>query len=157
MSVGTLCFFGFLTGMGSCSAFSGAIKVSATNWPQHRGTATAFPLSGFGLSAFAFTMIAHFAFPDNTAQYLLMLGIGTFCLVFTGMIFLRMTPPPPAYQSVPSEEGARPAYVRSNSSQMQRTASRHSRHSSKASAYGEPGKLTSFSVLGLFSHVLFLP
>ncbi|GAB7354640.1 hypothetical protein MBLNU459_g5074t1 [Dothideomycetes sp. NU459] len=140
MSFSALCFFGFLTGMGSCSAFSGAIKVSATNWPQHRGTATAFPLSGFGLSAFAFTLIAHFAFPDNTAHYLLMLAIGTFAMVFTGMIFLRMTPPSSSqYQPIAGDDGARPPFARKNSNPLQRTSSRHSRHSSKHGAQGEVG------------------
>lgn len=139
MSVGALSFFSFLTGMGSCSAFSGAIKVSATNWPDHRGSATAFPLSGFGLSAFAFTLIGNFAFPGNTAGYLLMLAIGTFVMVFTGMIFLRMQPPKSPYQSVPTDEDARPAYVRKNSNQMERTTSRHARSSSKNSFVDEPG------------------
>lgn len=147
MSLSALCFFGFLTGMGSCSAFSGAIKVSATNWPHHRGTATAFPLSGFGLSAFAFTMIAHFAFPDNTAHYLLMLAIGTFVMVFTGMLFLRMTPPTPSYEPIASEEGPRPAFVRKNSNPLVRTTSRHSKHSSKSGNHDEQGKL--FSILAL--------
>lgn len=153
MSVGTLSFFSFLTGMGSCSAFSGAIKVSATNWPHHRGTATAFPLSGFGLSAFMFTLIGNFAFPGNTSGYLLMLAIGTFCMVFTGMIFLRMQPPTSSYQSIPTEEGGRPAYARKNSNQMQRTSSRHSRHSSKASMNDEPG-VYSCSSPCLPSHII---
>ncbi|KAL1305447.1 hypothetical protein AAFC00_002328 [Neodothiora populina] len=138
MSVGTLCFFSFLTGMGSCSAFSGAIKVSATNWPHHRGSATAFPLSGFGLSAFAFTLVSTFAFPDNTAHYLLMLAIGTFGMVFTGMLFLQMLPPPSPYQKLSTEEESRPPYLRKNSNQLQRTTSKHSRHSSKNSIQGEP-------------------
>jgi nitrate/nitrite transporter NarK len=47
-----LCVFSILTGVGGCSAFSAAIKTSALNWPHHRGTATAFPLAAFGLSAF---------------------------------------------------------------------------------------------------------
>lgn len=132
MGVTLLCFFSFLTGMGSCSAFSGAIKVSATNWPHHRGTATAFPLSGFGLSAFAFTLVSHFAFPDNTSHYLLMLAIGTFGMVFVGMLFLNMIPPTSPYQSVPEDDDTpRPHYVRKNSAQLTRTTSRHSRHSSK--------------------------
>lgn len=147
MSVSALSFFGFLTGVGSCSAFSGCLKVCATNWPHHRGTATAFPLSAFGLSAFAFTLISGFAFPDNTANYLLMLAIGTFCLVFGGMLFLRMTPPPSPYQSLPTEEGGRPAYTRKDSNQLHRTTSGHSRHSSKASVHDEPGKSFSCTVL----------
>lgn len=142
-SISLLCFFGFLTGMGSCVAFSGAIKVCATNWPTHRGTATAFPLSGFGLSAFAFTMISGFAFPDNTANYLLMLAIGTFTMVFCGMFFLRMTPPPSAYDAIPANEERRPAFMRSNSNHLHRTRSGHGGHnksSSKSSIRGDVGE-----------------
>lgn len=139
MSVGALCFFSFLTGMGSCSAFSGSIKVSATNWPHHRGTATAFPLSGFGLSAFAFTLVSHFAFPDNTSHFLLMLAIGSSGLIFVSMLFLRMLPPPSPYLAVPTDDTDRPAYIRKNSNQMTRSTSRHSRHSSKNSIHNEQG------------------
>lgn len=138
-SIGLLCFFGFLTGMGSCVAFSGAIKVCATNWPAHRGTATAFPLSGFGLSAFAFTMISGFAFPDNTAHYLLLLAIGTFALVFCGMFFLRMTPPS-SYEPVTTSGERRPAFMRSNSNHLQRTRSGHSKTSSNGSVREGVGK-----------------
>lgn len=136
---GVLCLSSFLSGLGSCSAFSGCIKTCATNWPQHRGTATAFPLSGFGLSAFAFTMISGFAFPDNTGSYLLLLALGTFTMVFTGMFFLRMNPPT-SYQSVPTEDGSRPAYLRKNSSQMQRSSSRHSKQGSRSNIDGETGR-----------------
>lgn len=142
IAVSALCFFSFLTGMGSCSAFSGALKVCATNWPHHRGTATAFPLSGFGLSAFAFTLISGFAFPDNTANYLLMLAIGTFSMVFGGSLFLRMHPPQSPYAAVPTDDEGRPAYKRHDSNEMQRSRSTHSRHSSKGSVHGEPGKLS---------------
>ncbi|KAK5109604.1 hypothetical protein LTR62_006841 [Meristemomyces frigidus] len=88
--MGVLCLFGLLTGMGSCTAFSAAIKVSATNWPRHRGTATAFPLSAFGLSAFFYTTIASVAFPGETQGYLLLLACGTTVMVFVGMFFLQI-------------------------------------------------------------------
>jgi len=123
MPVALLCVASLLTGLGSCSAFSGAIKVSASNWPTHRGTATAFPLSAFGLSALAFTTISGFAFPDNTGSYLLLLSIGTFCIVFTGMFFLRMTPPPATYAAISTDDSDRPGFPRKNSNQMRRTAS----------------------------------
>ena len=133
---GVLCLASLLTGMGSCSAFAGAIKTCATNWPQHRGTATAFPLSGFGLSAFAFTMIGGFAFPNDAGDLLLLLAAGTFCMVFLGMFFLRMIPPS-QYQSLPSDELDRP---RRDSDQLQRSLSRHSKHSSKSGVSPEPSK-----------------
>ena len=126
MGTSALCFFSFLTGMGSCSAFAGSIKVSATNWPHHRGTATAFPLSGFGLSAFIFTLIGSFAFPNDAGDYLLMLAVGTFVMVFTGMFFMNLHPPS-SYQPLATEDGSgRPVYPRKNST--------------RSTLPGEPGK-----------------
>jgi len=102
-----------LTGIGGCAAFAGSIKtcetpctvqkhishfdVAALNWPNHRGTATAFPLSAFGLSAFYFSAISSLAFPDDTAGLLLLLAIATFSMVFVGSFFLRIVP---SYSSV---------------------------------------------------------
>lgn len=137
-SVGVLCFFGFLTGVGSCSAFSASIKTCATNWPRHRGTATAFPLSGFGLSAFLFTFVSGFAFPDDTSGLLLLLAAGTFCMVFTGMLFLRILPASSPYEAIPEEE--RPGYKRNDSNPLQRTRSGHSRPSSSHSGTYDGGK-----------------
>jgi len=137
---GVLCLASFLTGMGSCSAFAGTIKTCATNWPQHRGTATAFPLSGFGLSAFAFTMIGGFAFPNDAGDLLLLLSIGTFTIVFVGMFFLRMTPPSTSYQSVPSDEPGRPPFNRKDSNKMHRPGSKHSKQSSKNGINQDPSK-----------------
>jgi MFS family permease len=93
VSVPALCFFGMLTGLGSCTAFSAAIKVSATNWPRHRGTATAFPLSAFGLSAFFYTAVSGVAFGDDTAGYLLLLACGTTVMIFVGGVFLQIVRP----------------------------------------------------------------
>ncbi|GAB7358981.1 hypothetical protein MBLNU230_g5055t1 [Neophaeotheca triangularis] len=127
-SVSMLSFLLFLTGVGSCSAFSAALKVSATNWPQHRGTATAFPLSAFGLSALFFTTVSGFAFPDSTGDYLLLLAVGTTCLVSVGMIFLKIIRPESHYEAVPGDD--RPGISRKDSNQMHRTKSPHSRQSS---------------------------
>lgn len=137
-SVGLLCFFGFLTGVGSCSAFSASIKTCATNWPRHRGTATAFPLSGFGLSAFLFTFVSGIAFPDDTAGLLLLLGLGTFCMVFTGMLFLRIIPASSPYEAVPADE--RPGYKRTDSNPLQRTRSGNGRRNSDHSGKDDDGK-----------------
>ncbi|KAK5116526.1 hypothetical protein LTR85_009151 [Meristemomyces frigidus] len=135
LGVPALCFFALLTGMGSCTAFSAAIKVSATNWPKHRGTATAFPLSAFGLSAFFYTMVSAFAFPDDTSGYLLLLACGTTLMVFVGMFFLQIVHASSPYQAVPTDE--RPGMPRRDSNRLRR-ASSHSRHSSKGSM-GETG------------------
>ena len=138
-----LCFASFLSGMGSCSAFAGAMKVCTTNWPQHRGTATAFPLGAFGLSAFGYTMISSFAFKSDTGKFLLFLAVGTFFMVFIGSLFLRILPVASGYQSLPSDESRRPAFARQDSTKLNRTDSRHSRHNSRASVQ-EPSMYISF-------------
>ncbi|PNS20993.1 hypothetical protein CAC42_3330 [Sphaceloma murrayae] len=126
---GVLCFASLLTGVGSCSSFSGAIKVCAMNWPHHRGTATALPLSAFGLSAFAYGSISALVFPGDAGDLLLFLSIGTFATVFTGMIFLRTLPPGIAYSSVPTDE--RPGVTRRDSNLLHRTDSRQSKGKSQ--------------------------
>ncbi|QIX01352.1 hypothetical protein AMS68_006869 [Peltaster fructicola] len=112
------CLFSFFTGVGSCSAFSSAIKVSATNFPSHRGTATAFPLSCFGLSALLFTTISAVVL-DDTSGLLLLLGIGTVSAVLVSTIFLRLITAT-GYGLLPSEE------PRKDSDELERTTSRGS-------------------------------
>jgi MFS family permease len=116
MSVFMLCFFSFLTGCGSCSAFQAAIKTAALNWPHHRGTATAFPLAAFGLSAFFFTSLSSILFPHSTSSYLLLLVIGSFCMVFFPVFFIYV-PHTEAYQSLANDENDPP---RRNSALMHR-------------------------------------
>ncbi|MCJ1390162.1 hypothetical protein MMC18_003020 [Xylographa bjoerkii] len=96
---------------------------SALNWPDHRGTATAFPLSAFGLSAFFFSSISTVAFPDNTSSFLLMLAVGTFGMTFISSFFLRVIPRQPAYSAVSSDEYR--GDPRSN--QLHRSKSGHSK------------------------------
>jgi MFS family permease len=103
MGVGLLCFLSFLTGFGSCAAFQAAIKTSALNWPLHRGTATAFPLAAFGLSAFFFTVLSGLVFGDDTSDYLLLLAGGTFALTFTSLFFITI-PHAEAYYALSTSE-----------------------------------------------------
>lgn len=114
-SVPLLSFASFLTGLGGCMAFAGSVKTSALNWPQHRGTATAFPLAAFGLSAFFFSLVGSVFFPGSPGKFLLLLATGTFGMIFTGFFFLRVLPQTPAYQAVPVESG-RPMSSHSRSS-----------------------------------------
>ena len=88
MALPWLCFFSLLTGIASCTAFSAALKVAATNWPNHRGTATGIPLSAFGLSAFFWTTLSGIVFGDDTSGYLMLVAGGTTSLVAVGMVFL---------------------------------------------------------------------
>ena len=50
-------------------------------------------LSGFGLSAFIFSSIAHVAFPGDTPSFLLVLAIGTSLPMILGILFVRPIPP----------------------------------------------------------------
>ncbi|GES57230.1 MFS transporter [Aspergillus terreus] len=90
LSVGLLAFFSFFTGFGSCSAFSASIKTAASNFPDHRGTATAFPLAAFGLSAFFWSTLSSILFKDDTGDFLLLLAIGTSVLNLVSIPFLRI-------------------------------------------------------------------
>ncbi|KAL7915602.1 serine incorporator domain-containing protein [Trichoderma velutinum] len=114
-SVPVLCFFSYLTGLGGCMAFAGAVKTSALNWPSHRGTATAFPLAGFGLSAFFFSFLGAVFFPGSTSSFLMLLSWGTFGLTFLGYFFLKVYPQV-SYQEVPTQApGSQPPRERARS------------------------------------------
>lgn len=103
-SVPLFCFFSSLTGLGGCMAFQGAIKISALNWPHHRGSATAFPLAAFGLSAFFFSTLGAIFFPGDTSGFLMLLASGTSGVILIGSFFLRVIPYP--YQAVPTVTGS---------------------------------------------------
>ncbi|KAK2875356.1 hypothetical protein FQN49_001674 [Arthroderma sp. PD_2] len=103
-NVALLCFFSFLSGVGSCSAFSAAIKTAASNYPDHRGSATAFPLAAFGLSAFGFSAVSAMAFKDDTSEFLLLLALGPSLLILACAYFLQILPPPPSYSAVSNGE-----------------------------------------------------
>ncbi|KAI9055003.1 hypothetical protein LZ554_002145 [Drepanopeziza brunnea f. sp. 'monogermtubi'] len=120
-SLPLLCIYSFLTGFGGCAAFAAAIKTSALNWPHHRGTATAFPLAAFGLSAFFFSMFAQFVLPGSTGDFLKLLAYGTFGIVTIGFFFLRVLPHP-HYAAIPIGPG------RSESSRLQRSKSEEAKH-----------------------------
>ncbi|KAK0715019.1 major facilitator superfamily domain-containing protein [Lasiosphaeris hirsuta] len=115
-TVGLLCVFSYLTGLGGCMAFAASVKTSALNWPHHRGTATAFPLAAFGLSAFFFSISGSIFFPGNTSAFLSLLAFGTFGLSFFGFFFLRVYPHA-SYHAVPSGS------TLSNSQLLRRTSS----------------------------------
>ncbi|PWY74454.1 MFS transporter, partial [Aspergillus heteromorphus CBS 117.55] len=100
LSIFFLSLFSFLTGFGSCSAFSASIKTSASNFPDHRGTATAFPLAAFGLSAFFWSTVSAILFKDDTGRFLLLLALGTCFLNLISIPFLRILPPSDPYMPI---------------------------------------------------------
>ncbi len=97
-----ICFFSFLSGAGSCSAFTASIKAAALNYPESRGTATAFPLAAFGLSALFFAAIAQIL-PGGTYNFLVLLSAGTFFLPLFSFLFIRVIPHH-TYQHLPHSE-----------------------------------------------------
>lgn len=132
-SVALMCLFSYFTGLGGCMAFAASVKTSALNWPHHRGTATAFPLAAFGLSAFFFSVSGSVLFPGNTSAFLTLLACGTFFLTFFGFFFLKVYPHT-AYHALPSGH--------SDAQRLRRTSSEDGKarlHSSRFLPVEEPG------------------
>ncbi|EJF60064.1 MFS general substrate transporter [Dichomitus squalens LYAD-421 SS1] len=95
VSFWTLVFFGFLTGIGGNGGLVGAMNATAKSWPDsRRATANGIVISGFGLSAFLFSTIAHTLFPGNTSEFLLVLAVGTALPMILGFFIVRPIPPP---------------------------------------------------------------
>lgn len=136
-----LCLYSFCTGFGGCAAFAAAIKTSALNWPHHRGTATAFPLAAFGLSAFFFSMLSQFVFKGDPGVFLTLLAFGCSGTTFVGFFFLQVLPHA-AYSHLPSGDDL----VRTDSNQLERTDSVESKHARRREAAVEPGRSWTISL-----------
>ena len=78
--------------------------IAASNFPHHRGTATAFPMAAFGLSALFWSNVSTIIFKDDTGSFLLLLALGTSILSLVSIPFLRIFPnEPEPYSSVPHD------------------------------------------------------
>lgn len=144
-----LCLFSFCTGLGGCAAFAAAIKTSALNWPRHRGTATAFPLAAFGLSAFFFSIFSQFVFSGETGDFLLLLSAGTSGLTFVAFFFLRVLTHASYAPSTPHNGLTRPS-----SNPLRRTRSEERKLVNSREAV-EPGKFTFIAFKILCPHRMF--
>ncbi|CCF56791.1 hypothetical protein KAFR_0B04950 [Kazachstania africana CBS 2517] len=77
-----------LVGFGSVCGFYSAVKVCTTNFPENRGTVSAFPVALFALAGLLYSSICEKIFGDNISQvfvFLLftcssMIAVGTFTL-----------------------------------------------------------------------------
>lgn len=88
-----LMFWEFVTGVGGNAAITASLNGTAKSFPDHsRATVTGLVISGFGLSAFLFSSIAHLFFPGNTSDFLLLLALGTSIPPLIGMFFIRIVP-----------------------------------------------------------------
>ena len=108
---------------------------AALNWPHSRGTATAFPLAAFGLSALFFAALSSLAFPDNTSDLLLLLAIATFVMVLVGTLFLRVVPHTSIYSPLKTQDRS----GSDSSTLLKRARSRDSRYSAGHLSQDEPG------------------
>ncbi|TGZ79986.1 MFS general substrate transporter [Ascodesmis nigricans] len=141
MSVPWLCFFSGLTGVGSCCAFGGALKIAALNFPFNRGTATAIALAAFGLSAFFFSTLSSILFPGNSADFLFLLATATSGICCIGYFFCRVVPVS-TYSAIPDlNESNRLHRTRSGSS----TKSSSRRFSPPGEEIGTPSKSYTFT------------
>ena len=66
---------------------------------------TGIVISGFGLSAFFFSTIAHTIFPGNTSDFLLTLAVGTATPMILGWFFIRPCPYPERIPRATTESG----------------------------------------------------
>ncbi|TFY63639.1 hypothetical protein EVJ58_g3140 [Rhodofomes roseus] len=102
LSICLLAAFSFLTGIGGNGGLASAMNSTAKSWPDKmRATMNGVVISGFGLSAFLFSTIAHVAFPGNTSDFLLILAVGTALPMVLGFFLIRPIPLP---HSVVEEE-----------------------------------------------------
>ncbi|RPD70380.1 MFS general substrate transporter [Lentinus tigrinus ALCF2SS1-7] len=107
LSFCALVFCDFLTGIGGNGGLVGGMNATAKSWPDHnRATANGIVISGFGLSAFLFSTIAHTLFPGNTSEFLLTLAIGTSLPMILGFFFIRRIPPPHIDSTARAEHGS---------------------------------------------------
>ncbi|KAK5087072.1 hypothetical protein LTR05_004243 [Lithohypha guttulata] len=101
VAVGTVFFAGGYYPI--AKAFTAAIKAAALNFPDHRGTSTAFPLAAFGLSAFVFATIA-LALLHDESHFLLLLATGTVVLPAVSFFFLDTPPTHTSYEQLPQHQ-----------------------------------------------------
>lgn len=88
-----LCTFSFLTGIGSSLGNSAALNACAKSHPLHRGTATAFPIAAYGLSAFVFSRVSYLVFPGETGKFLLALSLSCGIALGTSSCFIGVHGP----------------------------------------------------------------
>jgi hypothetical protein len=101
---------------------------AASNYPDHRGTATAFPMAAFGLSALFWSNVSTIIFKDDTGRFLLLLALGTSILCFTSIPFLRILASAP-YSSVPHTANES---IRQNPSDLRSVPEESDTHGSSA-------------------------
>ena len=98
------------------------LYIAALNYPLSKGTALAFPMAAFGLSAFLFSTVGAFALRDDTAKLLLLLASSTTLFPILSFPFLSVHPQP-RYDQLPTRD----SHDRFDSQPLHRTSSTDSR------------------------------
>ncbi|KAG6330721.1 hypothetical protein ID866_8366, partial [Astraeus odoratus] len=84
---------GLLTGLGATAGAAAAVNTTAKSFPASaHATTTGLVLSGFGLSAFTFSAIAHTLFPGDTSAFLRLLALGTSLPILVALFVVRTVP-----------------------------------------------------------------
>ncbi|KAF9224559.1 MFS general substrate transporter [Gyrodon lividus] len=95
LHIAVLVMCGFMTGLGGNAGLGAAVNTTAKSFPDTaRATTTGLVLSGFGLSAFWFSTLAHIFFPGDTSAFLLVLALGTAIPMLIGLFIVRPVPLP---------------------------------------------------------------
>ncbi|KOG97487.1 uncharacterized protein DI49_4239 [Saccharomyces eubayanus] len=77
-----------LIGYGSVSGFYASVKCANTNFPQHRGTAGAFPVSLYGLSGMVFSFLCSKLFGENIEHVFIFLMVTCGSMILAGYFSL---------------------------------------------------------------------
>lgn len=106
-----LLFFAMIfVGLGSVLPYFATLKIATANFPNHRGTANAFPVSSYGLSALVYSTVAAIFFNNNTEGLLKFIAIFVGVTMGVSVFFVKLIPPEenktlngttaPGYQSI---------------------------------------------------------
>ncbi|SCV04350.1 LANO_0G09670g1_1 [Lachancea nothofagi CBS 11611] len=109
-----------LVGFGSVSGFYSAVKCCTTNFPRHRGTAGAFPVSLYALSGLVFSSLCASLFQDRMEAVFTFLMYACSAMILTGCFTLRILVAHTkvkkrTYSSTPTDESSSSNGVRSDS------------------------------------------
>ncbi|KAI5117521.1 hypothetical protein M0805_009529 [Coniferiporia weirii] len=93
----------FLTGAGGNGGLTSSVNATAKSFPDAmRASTTGLVLSGFGLSAFFFSTLAHVLYPGDTSSFLSLLALGTSFPMILGFFLVRPIPLPAANDATPA-------------------------------------------------------
>lgn len=79
-----------LVGFGSVSGFYAAVKCCTTNFPRHRGTAGAFPVSLYALSGLVYSSLCAWLFKDHIDAVFTFLMYTCSAMILVGCFTLRV-------------------------------------------------------------------